>query len=240
MTSILDRFKNTNAGFVPTTIQDLFALRLAHKLGDSSAAAHYATLVTDYSDDRLLLAYRRAVRNVQGGDLGRRFHAELERTQSNGHNGFSASMISIRIERRAVAAAVLRGEQLEYADSRQLSSIHDKALVSAVGFVNWMLARFTVDSAVLEAIPSGYEFQRRMLHDAICRELRDRALPIWEIPKPVLLEACGYPALKSRPQLRAVATSIWPILEGAHGKVFVQDAAILGLHAQTERHFILN
>jgi len=240
MTAILDRFNNTKAGFVPATVQDLFALRLAQKLGDSSAAVHYAMLATEHSEDRLLVAYRRAVRNVQNGDLGRRFHAELERTQSNGHNGWAPSLISIRVERRAVAAAVFRGDHLEYADSRQLASAHDKALVSAVGFVNWMLARFPVDSAVLEAIPSGYEFQRRVLHDAICKTLRDSALPIWEIPKPVLLEACGYPALKSRQQLRSVATSIWPVIEGTHGKVFVQDAAILGLHAQIERHFILN
>jgi hypothetical protein len=240
MTSILDRFNNTKAGFVPATIQDMFALRLAQKLGDASAAAHYAILVTEHSEDRLLLAYRRAIRNGQNGDLGRRFHAELERNHSNGHNGCRPSLFSIRVERRAVAGAVFRGDHLEYADSRQLSSAHDKAQVSAVGFVNWMLARFPVESAVLEAIPSGYEFQRRAIHEAICQTLRDRILPIWQIPKPLLLEGCGYPALKSRQQLRAVATSIWPVLEGTHGKVFVQDAAILGLHTQTERHFIFN
>src|ERR1019366_6871072 len=120
MTPILDRFKNTQAGFVPATIQDLFALRLAQKLGDAPAAAHYATLLTDHSEAQLLLAYRRAVRNAQNGDRGRRFHAELERTHSNGQNGFSPSLISIRIERRAVAGAVFRGDHLEYADSRQL------------------------------------------------------------------------------------------------------------------------
>jgi hypothetical protein len=240
MTAILDRFNNTKAEFVPATVQDLFALRLAQKLGDSSAAAHYSMLVTEHSDDRLLLAYRRAVRNVQNGDLGRRFHAELEKTPSNVNNGCGPNLISVRVERRAVAAAVFRGDHLEYADSRQLSSSHDKALVSAVGFINWMLARFPVESAALEAIPSGYEYQRRVLHDAICQTLRDSALPIWEIPKPVLLGACGYPALKSRQRLRSVATSIWPVLKGTHGKVFAQDAAILGLHAQVERHFILN
>lgn len=240
MTAILDRFNNTKAGFVPATIQDLFALRLAQKLDDSSAAPHYAVLVTEHSVDRLLLAYRRAIRNVQNGGLGRRFHAELERTHSNGHNGCTPSLISIRVERRAVAGAVFRGDHLEYADSRQLSSAHDKALVSAVGFISWLVARFPVESSVLEAIPSGFEFQRRVLHDAICRTLRDHGLPIWEIPKPLLLQGCGYPPLKSRQQLRSVATSIWPVLEGTRGKVFVQDAAILGLHAQTERHFILN
>jgi hypothetical protein len=48
------------------------------------------------------------------------------------------------------------------------------------------------------------------------------------------------PPLKSRSQLREVATAIWPILAGTHAKLFIQDAAILGLHVQTERLFIIN
>jgi len=79
-----------------------------------------------------------------------------------------------------------------------------------------------------------------VLHDAICEGLRNRLLPIWEIPRVALLDGCGHPALKSRAQLREIATSIWPILAGTHAKSFIQDAAILGLHAQTERLFIIN
>jgi hypothetical protein len=55
-----------------------------------------------------------------------------------------------------------------------------------------------------------------------------------------LLEACGHPALKSRGELREVATAIWPVLIGTHAKVFIQDAAILGLYVQNERLFIIN
>jgi len=64
-------------------------------------------------------------------------------------------------------------------------------------------------------------------------------LPLWEIPKTVLLEGCGHPPLKYRTPLREIATSIWPILAGTHAKVFIQDAAILGLHVQTERLFAI-
>lgn len=240
MTAILDRFSDRQSGFTPATAQDLFALRLAQKLGDAPAAAHYAALLAENSEAQLLLAYRRAVRNRVGGDLGRRFHAELERTHPNFQNDCGPALISVRVERRAVAAAVFRDDHLEYADSRQLSSANDKALASAVGFINWMLTRFPVESAALEGIPSGYEFQRSQLHEAVCSTLREHGLPIWEIPKPLLLQGCGYPTLKSRQQLRSIATSIWPVIEGTHGKVFVQDAAILGLHAQIERRFILN
>ena len=101
-------------------------------------------------------------------------------------------------------------------------------------------ALLRLKSAALESISNGHEILRRLLHDGICEVLRDRILPLWEIPKTAVLEGCGYPALKSRRQLRDVATGIWPILEGTHAKVFIQDAAILGLHVQTERQFIIN
>ena len=240
MQSFFDKFIPASNSFRPRTTTELFALRLAQKLDDASAVGHYVTLAENHSESQLLCAYRRTLRANGNGDRGRRFHVELERTHANGEQHRRTSLISIRVERRAVAAAIFHGDHLEYADSRQLSSAHDKALASAVGFINWMLERFTAESAALESIPNGHEFQRRVLHDAISQTLRDHMLSIWEIPKVVLLEGYGYPPAKSRSELREIATTIWPILAGTHAKVFIQDAAVLGLHVQTERLFIIN
>lgn len=240
MNHILDRFVIPTTDFEPATLSEMFALRLAQKLGDARAVRHFVTLASSYPAGQLLCAYRRALRAGANGDLGRRFHSELERTRPDGHHLCQPGLIAIRIERRAVAAAIFHGDHLEYTDARQLSSIRDKAVGSAAGFIHWLLARFDVDSAALESIPNGHEIQRRVLHDAICQALRDRATSIREIPKAALLEGCGHPALKTRAQLRGIATSVWPILEGTHAKVFIQDAAILGLHVQTERLFIFN
>jgi len=240
MQSLLDRFTPATAAFRPKTATEVFALRLAQKLDEGAAARHFVALADHHSEAQLLCAYRHALRANGNGDRGRRFHVELERTHDNGEQRRRTSLISIRVERRAVAVAMFRDDHLEYADSRQLSSEHDKALASAVGFISWMLARFTAESAALESIPNGHEFQRRVLHDAISQTLRDHMLSIWEIPKVVLLEGYGYPPAKSRSELREIATTIWPILAGTHAKVFVQDAAVLGLHVQTERLFIIN
>ena len=240
MTHILDKFIPVGTVFRPETVSELFALRLAQKLGDAPAARHYLALADNYTEAQLLSAYRRTVRAAGNGDRGKRFHVELERIHSNGNHDHCTSLISIRVERRAVAAAIFHGDHLEYTDSRQLSSVQDRAFASAVGFINWMLERFPVESAALEAIPNGHEFQRQILHKAICGALRERMLPIWEVVKGDLLEGYGHPPLKSRKDLREVATAIWPILAGTHAKVFIQDAAILGLHVQTERLFIIN
>jgi hypothetical protein len=240
MPSILDQFIRPDAAFLPHTTQDLFALRLSQKLSDAKAVRHYAMLAAQHPESQLLNAYRRALRNAPDADLGRRFQLELTRAHANGHHERTGNLIAIRVERRTVAAAIFHDDHLEYTDSRQLSSDRQKALASTAGFIQWVLGRFPVEAATLESIANGHEILRRALQDGICEILRDRILPIWEIPKIALLEGCGHPALKSRAQLRAVATGIWPILEGTHAKVFIQDAAVLGLHVQTERQFIIN
>ena len=166
---------------------------------------------------------------------------ELERRTSNGTTIGSTSLISIRVERRAVAAAIFRGDHLEYADARQLSSARDKALASAVGFINWMLNRFPVESAALESIPNGHEFQRRVIHDAICA---DAAGP--HVADLGDSQDCAARRVRSSAaqipcsSFARLPPSIWPILGGTHAKVFIQDAAIFGLHVQTERLFIIN
>jgi hypothetical protein len=238
MTSLFDKFKPVDSAFQPTTTTELFALRLAQRLNDPRGVRHFLTLTDGYSSGQLLCAYRKTIRNGHV-DRGRGFHAELERIHSNGVHDPYGKLISIRIERRTVAAAIFDGEHLAHTDSKQLSSSNDRALNSAVGFVEWTLNRFNVESAAIEGIPGG-DFQRRCLHDAITEVLRERGLPIWEIPKAALLEGCGHPPLRSRQQLREIATSVWPVLTGTHAWPFVQDAAILGLHVQIERQFIVN
>jgi hypothetical protein len=240
MTSILDQFRSAPSGFTLRRPRDIFALRLAQKLNDTSAAAHYLMLAAEHSEAHLLTAYRRTIRESTNGDLGRRFHYELGRSGEPGSDQRCAKLLSVRVERRAVAAAVFHGEHLDYTQVRQLSSSREKALSSAVGFVNWLLANFAIESAALEAIPNGDEIQRQVLSDTIQQVLRERMLPIWQIPKAQVFEAFGHPPLRSRKELRAVITTIWPVLAGTKGKGFIQDAAALGLYVQTERLFIIN
>ena len=240
MTSILDRFVRPMAGFEPKTTQDIFALRLAHKLRDAPATEHYAAVAAEYSQARLITAYRRTVRSAPDGDLGRHFHAELERASDNSSDMRAANLLAVRVERRSIAAAVFCGDHLEYTQMRHLSSTKEKASSSAVGFIDWLLESFAIESVALEALASAEEIQRRVLTDIITETLRERMLPIWEIPKTQLFEACGYPALKSRKQVREVIAAIWPVLAGTNGQTFIRDAAALGLYVQTERLFIIN
>lgn len=240
MTQILDQFVPTLSAFLPKTIADFFALRLAQKLDDGAAASHYAGLTSQYSETEILSAYRRTMHSGVHRDFGRRFHAELRHVAGNGVNGHSSHLVAIRVERRAVAVAVFAGDHLEYTQVRQLSSAKDKALASAVGFVNWIAEQFHLDSAAMESVPAVDEIQRLVLYQAVTTALREHMLPIWEVTKQDLFQAFGHPPVRTRKELRQIVAHLWPVLAGSNGKSFTQDAAGLGLYVQTERLFIIN
>jgi len=241
MRNILDRVakiaaRNRSSGFRPTTTQEYFALRLASKLGDGASARHYAELADQYSEGQLLTAYSRALKSHV--DPARRFHMELKPLHGRrGDSAWGGCVLAVRIERRAVAIAILRGDHLVYADARQLSSVQNKALDSAASFVTRMLERFRCEYAALELIPNGHEVQRTLLHRAVLRILCAQAIGVAEVSKSDLLASFGYPAPRFRSSLRDIISNIYPALDEARGRPWTHDAAALGLHVQTERLF---
>lgn len=237
-TSILDKVIIPGSVFRAGGVEDIFALRLARKLRDEAAASHYARLTEQHTLGRLLVAHRSALRTGHGGDLGRRFHAELERISEDQPRPRTSTLLALRIERRCIAVAVFVGTRVDYTEVRHLSSSKDKALGSAVRFVTWLLHCFKVDSAALEMISSPANIHRRSLSDLVEQTLRDNLLSIYRIPKSEVFEAFGEPRLRSRRELRELVVGIWPILQGGKAKALIQDAAALGLHVQTERLFI--
>jgi hypothetical protein len=242
MTSILDKVaaQRPASSFRPTTVREFFVFRLADKLGDRSAAQHYAELAREHSDAGLLFAYRKAVgQRVVPKDLGRSFHVELAR--SSGRNGHfdPGRLVAIKVERRSIAIAVFIGTRLDFHDVRQLSSQPERASASAVGFVNWALSSFAVESATVERMTNGNEIRRAVLNEAILTTLRASAVPIWEVNKRELLDGFAHPPLPKRSELRAsVHTLLWSMFNTDSPDAQELDAAALGLYVQTERLFL--
>ena len=222
--------------FHPGTTQEYFALQLAIKLKDVGSARHYAELADQLSDGQLLAAYGRALHSP--ANIARRFHVELESLGGRRIDlSWGGCVIAVRIERRAVAIAILRGEHVVYADARQLSSTHSKAIDSAAGFVIRMLERFKCDYAALENIPRDQEAQRLLLHQAILQVLSAEAIGIMEVEKFDLLSSFANPSPRFRGTVRKVISNIYPVLNEALGQPWIYDAAALGLYVQTERLF---
>lgn len=239
--TILDRVAKSAAtirygNFRPSTTQEFFALRLAAKLGDAGAAPHYAELADRFSVGQLLDAYARAVSTSI--DPVRGFHRELKSpTGRTGGDQGVQRLAAVRIERRAVGFAILRGDHLVHADARQLSSAPNKALDNAVSFVTRFLERFRCESAALETVPVSREATRTLLHQAVLGVLSAQAIGVIEVSKPDLLAAFGYPATRFRHDLRETISDIFPVLDQQPGGPWTHDAAALGLYVQTERLF---
>lgn len=228
--------------FSPCTAPEVFALRLATKLGDGDAAKHYAELVERYPADHLMIAYHRAVAHSHNGNMARRFHDFFEplkhRDDQNTVTGRTIyKLAAIRVDRRAVGVAVFNSDHLMYAQARQLSAAPGKAISSAVGFIERIMRQFEVKSAVIEAIPNGHERHRKALQTAIVGALADDEINAGEVSKVELFEAFAHPPVSSRKQLKEIASRIWPILDEQSGGPWTHDAAMLGLYVQIEAIF---
>ena len=246
--SILDQVARLSASvrrnvFRPKTTVEFFALRLAHKLGEATAAAHYLDLLEHCSESHMITAYRRTVAS-KPGDLARRFHSELEpflhRDGDNGNGISRPRLAAIRVDRRAVAVAIFNGDHLEYAQPRQLAASPERAVISAVNFIGRIMDRFSFASATMEVIPNGHEVQRTFLQRAMIEALTARPISTMKVSKRELFKAFGFPVLRSRKELRQAASEIWPALDVQPGGPWTHDAAMLGLYVQTERLFAIN
>jgi hypothetical protein len=244
MSSILDQVAAAQHGEVrPKSPRQFLSLRLTQrlKLNTVQTATQYLTLAEEYPEARLLAAYRRIKNSSDsGGDHARRFHVELGRSKncSGAEDNNRATLLALKIERRSVAAAVFLGEHLDYTQERHLSSSREKAEASVSAFLNQLLSIFDVESVALERTGLNADIQRAVLSRLVTHAVRERGIPVWEISKQELLEGYGEPPLKSRKELRQVITGIWPMIAGSHGKLFVQDAAALGLYVQVERKLL--
>jgi hypothetical protein len=122
---------------------------------------------------------------------------------------------------------------------RTLGAHPDKAGASAIGFLDWVISNFEIESAALERMTNGNEIRRAVLNQAVLNMLRARAIPIWEVSKRELLESYGHPPLRTRVELRqAGQTILWSMFNTDKPNPQELDAASLGLHIQTERMFL--
>jgi hypothetical protein len=149
-------------------------------------------------------------------------------------------LAAIRIERRAVAVAILEGDHLAAPPQvRQLSSNTDKALNSAASFISRILQKYPLGTAALETIPCKTEVLRGDLMEIISRVLVEQSIGIWEVSKLDVLASFGHPRPRFRNQVRQVISTIWPGVNGSFGSPLIKDALALGLYCQVERLFNL-
>lgn len=123
--------------------------------------------------------------------------------------------------------------QLEYTGHRHLSSEPGQAERSVLGFLNQLIERFGIATAVLlQASPAT---RAGGMEAASLIQLRSRSISLSGATHKDLLAAYAVTPLRTTQQLRTVVTAIWPALhERVHSGV-VTDAVAVGLYGQVER-----
>jgi len=139
------------------------------------------------------------------------------------------------VQRRSVAAAIFIGTHLGFSDVRQLASDRQKARTAAVGFVNWILETFDIDTVALESFEGSRDLMRAGTYQEVEWTLRSRGVSVHTVPTPEFLKAFAHPTEVSRKDAREIVTGIWPILDPKRTHPATLDAVALGLYCQTDR-----
>jgi len=244
MNGILDRVEQMrnrafSSEFQPGSPDELFALRLAVRLGEPAAARHYLELLDKYSQEQLLVAYKRVKRCGCHADPARRFHDELERVNRPlAAPSRLRRVLAIRLERRTVAAAIFLGQQLEYPPMlRHLRKTTREALASTASFVTRILDQCDIAVAALERPPDDEAVQRYALAEVVEAVLSEQAVSSWQIERQQLIGAFAHPSPRSRTEVRACISRMWPDVGDSFGAPLVKDALALGLMCHTESLF---
>lgn len=146
-------------------------------------------------------------------------------------------ILTIRITRRAIAAVVLANESLVIADGRHLSSRIDRAVPSALRYVNRLIELAAPAAVVVDAPTTQAAGTTPRILDGIEQLSHERHLPLIPVRAPEVLSAYGDPALETREELRDIVAAFWPEVDRSHGAIrrLVCDAAAAALFADCRR-----
>jgi hypothetical protein len=143
-------------------------------------------------------------------------------------------ILTLRISRRAIGAAVLTGEGLTLFDGRHLASRRERAYVAAARYVERLLELSKAGGVVLDA-PQPAKVDADRLVAAVETVLRSRQIKSLVVGRSDLLNAYGVRMRRNRAALREMANSFWPELGRCAGTVrpYVVDAALAALYAES-------
>lgn len=141
------------------------------------------------------------------------------------------------VQRRAVGIAVFLGMQLGFCDTKQLIANRGKAAGAALGFANWILENFDVESVAIEDLGDSNDVMRAATQNAVEEMLRSRGISIQKFPTGEFLASFTHPSKAHRKEARSVVATIWPILDSKKAHPAQLDAVALGLYCQTDRLF---
>ena len=143
-------------------------------------------------------------------------------------------ILALRLNRRAIAAAVLTDERLSFIDGHHLTSDRDRANASVERYLKRVLELTQPHGVVIDAPVSDGSSTAALLH-TIVTVATAANLSVHTEPAVGVQRAFGTPGAMSRIELRQLIDSFWPELEQLRGAVkpYIADAVALALYADT-------
>ena len=148
-------------------------------------------------------------------------------------------ILTLRISRRAIGAAVLRGNELSFVDGRHLRSVASRAVPAGLRYIR-RVVELTKPSTVVVEAPREPGSSTDQIVNALVREPIG-SIPVEVLPTASLFVAFGVPALANRAELRASVERMFPelaamrttvrpyVLDAGAAALYVESAAALGV-----------
>jgi hypothetical protein len=142
-------------------------------------------------------------------------------------------LLSLRVSRRAIGAAVSDSQGLNIADGQHLRSNTPQAIKAALAFVGRFLDESITAIAVDRPLPGA-----SAVGDALMQHLatvaRERRILLLSVEKAAILSAYGVTPVRTRGSVRALVVEYWPELlkVGRSVNAHIVDAAAAGLYAE--------
>ena len=147
-------------------------------------------------------------------------------------------ILSVRLNRRAIGAVVLTDDALTLMDGRHLTSQRERAVPTAVRYIDRLLDQSGAGAVVIDAPASVEGSTTTRLRDGIVGLLTSRGVMPLLMTKAEILAAYGLSPVRTRNQVREIVTGFWPELARIAGRVkpYAADAAAAALYAECRMH----
>lgn len=143
-------------------------------------------------------------------------------------------LLTLRINRRALAGVVLGPDRLEWTDSHHLTSHTDQLVRVTTRVLTSWLALTTPTVVAVDAPPAREGSVTAQVMRVLADLLVTRHAEFWAIQKADVLSAYGLTPLPNRRALRTCVGGYWPECAQLRGAAaaFVVDAAAVALYAE--------
>jgi hypothetical protein len=231
MSSILEKVETSSNYFSLETTDQFLALQIARSFEALNQLRTIASLTSRYPEPLILSAYQKALELETPDARVQRFEQLLTGGCQISADHRTRVLLSLKIERRVIGAALLRGRQLEETEKRELNSDPDKAGWSLDHFLRATVDRLRPELIALEAPPAGITTRRSTLTDQARTLFRELGVPFYELTKQEVFQAYSIKPCRSRAELREIGWRLFPVVRHNNTKSPL-DAALLGLLIQ--------